>query len=400
MRESWRWFGPDDPVSLDDIRQTGATDIVSALYDIPAGEPWTLTDIRAYQDMIEGGENSPLRWSVVESIPVHEHIKMGKPDIAPYIAAFIETMENLAVCGIKTIVYNFMPVVDATRTELYYRLPSGATALRFDQQQLCVFDLFILERSGAEKDYSADEMERAGAVFQAMSDQDKGRLSQNIMAGLPGRMTDSYHMPEFKKALAQYEGIDRQQLQNNLYHFLSEILPAAERLGVKLAIHPDDPPRGMFGLPRIICTADDLEDLFRVLPSPANGVTLCVGTFGSRPDNDLPAMARKFGSRIFFSHLRGVKKDREDPRSFYEAAHLDSDVDIIAVIEVLLQEEKRREKDAMFKGDTDIPIRPDHGHQMMDDLHKSGGNPGYTAIGRLRGLAEIRGVIRTLKHLF
>ena len=399
MRESWRWFGPDDPVSLDDVRQTGATDIVSALYDIPAGKPWSVSDIRAYQKMIEGGEYAPLRWSVVESIPVHEHIKMGRPDIAPYIEAFIESIENLAACGIKTIVYNFMPVVDATRTELYYRLPSGATALRFDQKQLCVFDLFILGRPGAEKDYSAGEIESARNIFKAMSEQDKDKLSRNIMAGLPGRMTDSYHMPEFREALAQYKGIDRKKLQQNLYHFLAEILPVAEKLGVKLAIHPDDPPRAMFGLPRVICTADDLEDLFCALPSPANGITLCVGTFGSRPDNDLPAMARKFGPRIFFSHLRGVKKDMADSRSFYEAGHLDSDVDIILVIQALLEEEFRRQSDPVYAELNDIPFRPDHGHQMMDDLRKTGGNPGYTAIGRLRGLAEIRGVIRTLKHL-
>ncbi|NOZ42917.1 MAG: mannonate dehydratase, partial [Alphaproteobacteria bacterium] len=284
MREAWRWFGPDDPVSLDDIRQTGATDIVTALYDIAAGEPWPRADIRACQDMIAAGDRSPLRWTVVESIPVHEHIKMGRSGIGPYIAAFIETMENLAACGIKTIVYNFMPVVDATRTDLAYPLPSGATALRFDQQYLSVFDLFILERTQAEKDYSPEEIRRASDIFHAMSKQEKATLSRNIMMGLPGRMTDCYDMAAFKQALAQYKDIDRQQLQQNLYYFLGKILPTAERLGLRLAIHPDDPPRSLFGLPRIISTADDLEDLFKALPSPANGVTLCAGTFGSRPD--------------------------------------------------------------------------------------------------------------------
>ncbi len=397
MRETWRWFGPKDPVSLDDIRQTGATDIVSALYDIPAGQPWPLEEIRAFKKLIEDTPPgvTPLRWSVVESIPVHEHIKLGKPGIEPYVAAFIESMRNLAVCDIKTIVYNFMPVVDATRTDLAFRLPSGATALRFDQDRLAAFDLFILERAGAEKDYTPAEIKQAKATLDAMSAEDKERLCRNIMEGIPGRMTASYGMAEFKQALAEYDGVDRQTLQHNLYRFLEQVLPVAEELGVELAIHPDDPPRDMFGLPRIICTADDLEKLFATLPSKANGVTLCVGTFGSRPDNDLPAMARQFGPRIFFSHLRGVSRDPKDPRTFYEAAHLESDVDLIAVIRALMTEETRRRAET---GDPNafIPIRPDHGHQMMDDLNKVV-NPGYSGIGRLRGLAEIRGVIRTLE---
>jgi len=397
MREAWRWFGPDDPVSLDDIRQTGATDVVSALYDIPAGEPWPRGDIAAYKRLIEEtpGEKSPLRWSIVESIPVHEHIKLGRPGIASHIDGFIQSLRNLAACDIRTIVYNFMPVVDATRTDLDYRLASGATALRFDQGELAAFDLFILKRAGARQDYTQPEIDQAEALFRKMSVQQKDILARNIMEGIPGRMTASYGMAEFKKALAQYDGIDQRALRRNLYHFLGQVLPEAEKLGVRLAIHPDDPPRGLFGLPRIICTAHDLEQLFAELPSPANGVTLCVGTFGSRPDNDLPAMARRFGPRIHFAHLRGVKKDPREPRTFYEASHLDSDVDIIAVIQALLAEEARRKK-GPADGFADIPIRPDHGHQMMDDLHKTV-NPGYSGIGRLRGLAEIRGVIRTLE---
>lgn len=400
MREAWRWFGPDDPVSLDDIRQTGATDIVSALYDVPAGEPWPLEGIQAYKALIEdtSASRSQLRWSIVESIPVHEHIKMGKPGIEPYIEAFIESMQNLAVCDIKTIVYNFMPVVDATRTDLDFVLPSGATALRFDQVQLAVFDLFILKRSGAEKDYSKEEILHAESTFQCMSVEEKETISRNIMGGIPGKMTDSYNMEEFKKALSQYDEIDEATLRGNLYYFLRKVLPVSEQLGVKLAIHPDDPPRGLFGLPRIICTANDMERLFAELPSPSNGMTLCAGTFGSRPDNDLPQMARQFGSRIYFAHLRGVKRDEKDQRTFYEAAHLDSDVDIISVIQALLGEEGLRKNDP-DKGDfSEIPIRPDHGHQMMGDLGKKV-NPGYSGIGRLRGLAEIRGVIRTLEKM-
>lgn len=400
MRESWRWFGPNDPVSLEDIRQTGATDVVSALYDVPAGEPWTLNDIKKYKALIEKTTNgqSPLRWSIVESIPVHEHIKMGKRGIDPFIEAFIGSMSNLAACDIRTIVYNFMPVVDATRTDLNHVLPSGATALRFDQERLAAFDLFILKRAGARSDYSDEEIEKAGRVFHQMSDVEAEILSTNIMGGIPGRMTNSYHLKEFKSALAQYDGIDAEKLRKNLFYFLRRVLPEAEKLGVKLAIHPDDPPRDIFGLPRIVCTAEDMERLFKELPSTSNGMTLCVGTFGSRPDNDLPRMAQKFGPRIFFAHLRGVKRDRAEPRTFYEAAHLDSDVDIIAVIKALLDEESLRRKSALQGGFTDIPIRPDHGHQMMSDLGKKV-NPGYSGIGRLRGLAEMRGVIRTLEKL-
>lgn len=392
MREAWRWFGPDDPVSLSDIRQTGATDVVSALYEIPASEVWPLEAIRAYQHLIEdtGPAQSPLTWSVVESIPVHEHIKMGKAGSDQYVAAFIESMKNLATCRIKTICYNFMPVIDATRTDLEYQLPSGARALRFDQALYSVFDLFVLNRDGAREDYSEAEYESAKTLFQQLSEPERISLARNITEGMPGKMTDAYGIEGFRQALAQYRDIDKTTLRQNLYRFLARVLPEAEKLGVKLAIHPDDPPRDLFGLPRIICTATDLEDLFATLPSPSNGVTLCVGTFGSRPDNDLPLMVKQFGSRIHFAHLRGVKRDLHEPRSFYEAAHLEGDVDMISVIRNLLTEEASRDSGS------DIPIRPDHGHQMMGDL-KTKINPGYSGIGRLRGLAEIRGVIKTLE---
>ena len=395
MQESWRWFGPDDPVSIDEIRQTGVTDIVSALHDIPAGQVWPLEALREHQALIEDCEPglSPLKWTVVESIPVHEDVKLAREGHEKYIEAWISSMENLAQCGIKTICYNFMPVIDWTRTDLKFKLPSGAYALRFDQKKFAAFDLFILKREAAESDYSAPEIAEAQQVFEAMDEDERTELTNNIIAGLPGKMTESYGLDDFRAMLANYKDIDSAALRHNLFEFLAQVLPRAEALGVKLAIHPDDPPRDMLGLPRIICTADDLEVLFKAQPSPSNGITLCVGTYSSRPDNDLPAMARQFGPRIHFSHLRGVSRDADEQRSFYEASHLDSDIDMIAVIRELLGEETRRaaeepERDGIF-------IRPDHGLQMMDDIDKSG-NPGYSGIGRLKGVAEIRGVIRAL----
>ena len=395
MRESWRWFGPSDPVSIEDIRQTGVTDIVSALHDIPAGEVWPLKAILKHQALIENrnDELAPLTWTVVESIPVHEDIKLARPGHEKYIEAWAQSMENLAQCGIKTICYNFMPVIDWTRTDLKYKLPSGAYALRFDQKKFAAFDLFILKRENAETDYSSDEISEAKHIFEEMSEVERTQLTNNIIAGLPGKMTESYGLDDFRNMLANYKDVDSKILRGNLFAFLSKVLPRAEALGVKLAIHPDDPPRDMLGLPRIICTADDLDILFDAQPSPSNGITLCVGTYSSRPDNDLPAMARQFGPRIHFSHLRGVSRDADEQRSFYEASHLDSDIDMIQVIQELLNEETRRAKeDPEQQG---IYIRPDHGLQMMDDIDKNG-NPGYSGIGRLKGVAEVRGVIRAL----
>lgn len=395
MRESWRWFGPSDPVTIDEIRQTGATDIVSALHDIPAGQVWPIEAIEAHKALIEAADDgaAPLRWTVVESIPVHEDIKLARPGCETYIDAWIASMENLAQCGIKTICYNFMPVIDWTRTDLKYKLPSGAYALRFDQKKFAAFDLHILKREGAETDYSAGELTEAKQVFDAMDAAERTQLTNNIIAGLPGRMTDSYGIDDFRAMLDRYKDVTPAVLRANLFSFLEKVLPRAESFGMNLAIHPDDPPRDMLGLPRIICTADDLDILFSEMPSPANGITLCVGTYSSRPDNDLPDMARRFGPRIHFSHLRGVSRDEAEPRSFYEAAHLDSDIDMVAVIKELITEERRRAKDAPDAGE--IFIRPDHGFQMLDDIDKSG-NPGYSPIGRLKGLAEVRGVIRAL----
>lgn len=395
MRESWRWFGPNDPVSLSDIRQAGATDVVSALHSIPTGEVWSLSAIKEHQRIIEESPKSlsPLRWSVVESIPVHEDIKLGRPGHQRYVENWASSMINLAKCGITTICYNFMPVIDWTRTDLNLRLPSGAYALRFDQKKFAAFDLHILRREGAEEDYSEAEIAESHALYSAMSTAEKAELTENIIAGLPGRMTDAYELNDFRAMLANYKGMTHEGLRDNLVSFLSQVLPQAEALGVKLAIHPDDPPRDMLGLPRIVCTANDLDTLFERLPSPANGITLCVGTYGSRPDNDLPAMARRFGPRIHFSHLRGVSRDHDEQRSFLEASHLDSDIDMVAVVGALLAEESRRR--TLDDSRSEIYIRPDHGHRMMDDLNKKV-NPGYSGIGRLKGLAEIRGVIRAL----
>lgn len=395
MRESWRWFGPNDPVTLDEIRQTGATEIVSALHNIPTGDVWSFDKIAEYKELIEitPAGMSSLRWSVVESIPVHEDIKLAKPGHQRYIDNWIKSVENLAQNGIKTICYNFMPVIDWTRTDLKYQLPSGAYALRFDQSKYAAFDLFILQRTNAEQDYTADEIAEAKHVFASLNEEEKTQLSNNIIAGLPGKMTSAYTLDDFRSALAAYQGIDHSTLRDNLFSFLEQVLPVAEQLGVKLAIHPDDPPWDLFGLPRVICTADNLETLFSHHPSPSNGITLCVGTYGSRPDNDLPKMAKQFSNRIHFAHLRGVTRDKEEQRSFYEANHLDSDIDMVMVIRNLLEEEQRR----TVAGDKNNPIfiRPDHGHQMMGDINRAV-NPGYSAIGRLKGLAEIRGVMKAI----
>jgi mannonate dehydratase len=397
MREAWRWFGPNDPVSISDIRQTGATDIVSALHTIPTGEVWSIDQIQAYKKLIEKNNNkqSSLVWSVVESIPVHEDIKLGRENNQRYVDAWIESMENLAKCGVKTICYNFMPVIDWTRTDLKFQLPNGGYALRFDQQKFAAFDLYILQRENAENDYSDEEIKQAKATFSAMSEDEKALLTKNIIAGLPGKMTDAYTIDNFRSMLANYKDINKDILRKNLFSFLSQVLPVAEQLGVKLAIHPDDPPRDMLGLPRIICTSEDLDILFSALPSPANGITLCAGTYGSRPDNNLPVMAREYGSRIHFAHLRGVSRDENEQRSFYEAEHLSSDVDMVAVISALLKEEKMRGE---TQDNREIFIRPDHGHQILDDINKQG-NPGYSCIGRLKGLAEIRGVVKALSSV-
>lgn len=392
MRESWRWFGPSDPVSLEEIRQTGATDIVSALHDIPIGEVWPRDSIAAHRALIEADniEGSELHWTVVESIPVHDDVKLAAPGHDTYVDAWISSLENLSAEGVKTICYNFMPVIDWTRTDLKYQLPNGVFALRFDQDRFAAFDLFILKREDAEADYSKDEIARAQAVFEAMSAEEVTSLTQTIIAGLPGKMTDAYSLEDFRAALARYSNVDHDRLRANLVSFLARVLPAAEKFDVKLAIHPDDPPWDMFGLPRVICTSADLDRLFDAAPSHCNGITLCVGTFGSRPDNDLPQMAHRYRTRIHFAHLRGVTRDPAEPRTFFEASHLDSDIDMVRVIKNLLDNESATGRE--------IYIRPDHGHLMMGDINRAS-NPGYSAIGRMKGLAEVRGVIRAVSAI-
>ena len=392
MRESWRWFGPNDPVTIAEIRQTGATDIVSALHHIPIGEAWPIEDIQAHKALVEE-HNTPsaeLKWTVVESIPVHEDIKLAAAGHQKYIDNWIATLNNLAAAGIKTICYNFMPVIDWTRTDLKYKLPNGAYALRFDQDKFAAFDLFILKRSGSRQNYTPDEIDRAEHAFNDMSADDVEELTRTIIAGLPGKMTDAHTLDGFQRALSRYDGMDHDGLRANLISFLAQVLPHAEELGIELAIHPDDPPWDMFGLPRVICTPKDLDLLFGKLPSPANGMTLCVGTYGSRPDNDLPQMALDYAPRIHFAHLRGVSRDPQEQRSFYEANHLQSDIDMVRVVRHLLQNERAQNRE--------IYIRPDHGHQMMGDMTRPL-NPGYSAIGRMKGLAEIRGVIKALSAI-
>ncbi|WP_209349384.1 mannonate dehydratase [Pontixanthobacter sp. CEM42] len=389
MRESWRWFGPNDPVSLADIRQTGATDIVSALHDIPIGEAWSDEAVRAHKALVEEYNDTmaPLHWTVVESIPVHDDIKLAAPGHEAYVENWITSLRNLAAEGITTICYNFMPVIDWTRTDLKFPLPNGAYALRFDQDKFAAFDLFILRRENATGDYTESDIARARKVFERLTVEERTSLTQTIIAGLPGKMTDAYSLDDFRAALGRYKEVDHAKLRANLFAFLAKILPHAEELDIKLAIHPDDPPWDMFGLPRVICTPDDLDKLFSALPSPANGITLCVGTYGSRPDNNLPEMARDYAERIHFAHLRGVTRDPQEQRSFYEAGHLDSDIDMVRVIRHLLENEQALGRE--------IFIRPDHGHLMMDDVKRTS-NPGYSAIGRMKGLAEIRGVVTAI----
>ncbi|RDI62022.1 mannonate dehydratase [Microvirga subterranea] len=394
MRQAWRWFGPNDPVKLDHVRQAGATDIVSALHHVPPGEAWTRTEVERHRDLIESTPpgRTPLAWSVVESIPVADDIKRQGRDAARSIEAWIASLEAVAAGGPKIICYNFMPVLDWTRTDLDWPLPTGATALRFDQARFAAFDLHILKRAGAEADYDEATRSQAKAVADRLTGEEALTLTRTIAAGLPGGTTEALDLEGFRDRLAAYAEITPERLRANLIAFLEAVTPVAERLGVKLTLHPDDPPRPLFGLPRIASTADDYDALFRAVPSEANGMCFCTGSLGVRADNDLPAIARQFAGRIHFVHLRATKRDT-DGLSFHEADHLDGDVDMVAVIGALLAEDRRRPKDVR------IPFRPDHGHRMLDDLDPNRRvNPGYTAIGRLKGLAELRGVMRALER--
>ncbi|MBM6594375.1 mannonate dehydratase [Microvirga pudoricolor] len=394
MRQAWRWFGPNDPVTLDTVRQAGATDIVSALHHVPPGEAWTLEDVERHRSIIETTPpgRSPLSWSVIESIPVADDIKRHGAGATQSIAAWIASLEAAAKGGLKIVCYNFMPVVDWTRTDLDWPLPTGATGLRFEQDAFAAFDLYILQRPGAENDYDQGARERAKALADALDDAAVERLTKTIAAGLPGSTTDALSLDAFRERLAAYRGIDANKLRQHLIEFLEKVAPVAEKLSVKLTLHPDDPPRPLFGLPRVASTGDDYAALFGAVPSEANGMCFCTGSLGVRADNDLPALAHRFASRIHFAHLRATKRDR-DGLSFHEADHLDGDVDMVAVLDVLLREDRKRPDGGK------IPFRPDHGHRMVDDLTSGRRvNPGYTAVGRLKGLAELRGVMRALEH--
>ncbi|KRB60570.1 mannonate dehydratase [Rhizobium sp. Root708] len=390
MRQGWRWFGPQAPVTLDEVRQTGATNIVSSLHQVPIGRAWTEAEVRERQALIETTPpgRSSLTWSVVESIPIPDAVKRNGGRAKAEIESWIASLEAVATCGIPIVCYNFMPVVDWTRTELDYIIDTGSTAMRFDHEKFAAFDLFVLQRAGAEQQYSEADRLRAAEVFKAMGEDEIADITRNITSALPGSTTEPLTIPQFREKLAAYEGIDAAKLRQHLIEFLQAVTPVAEARGVKLTLHPDDPPRSLFGLPRIASTADDYAALFEAVPSEANGMCYCTGSLGVRADNDLPAIARRFASRIHFAHLRATKREG-DGRSFHESAHLEGDVDMVAVLKELVAEDSRR------TADQTIVFRSDHGHRMLDDLSKTV-TPGYPAIGRLRGLAELRGILHAL----
>lgn len=393
MEQSWRWFGPDDVVPLHAIRQAGARAVVTALHQIPYGQLWTVQAIEERKAQIAADASLGLYWNVVESLPLHERIKLGDGNLTALFDTYRASMRNLAACGIKIICYNFMPVVDWTRTELHHPLPGGGTALRFNAHEYAAFDCFMLERTGAEADHPPEVLAKARAWFARASESDKSTLLKSIMAGLPGAF-DRYDIPALRKMLERYKDISADALRQNLARFLREVIPTAEELGIRMAIHPDDPPRPLMGLPRIVSSQSDLDFITAVVDSEANGFTFCTGSLGAGLQNNVPAMAERFAPRVQFVHLRNVAKEPDG--SFIEADHLGGDTDMVSVVETLLQEQAwRRERgDLRWR----VPFRPDHGHELLDDAGK-GSFPGYSAIGRLKGLAEIRGVMIAVSRL-